>query len=335
MRNQAVLLKSRRFRMEREGDWRKLEEILDIIESGKRQELSDDEIIALPVLYRAALSSLSVARSVSLDQHLIAYLEGLSTRAYFCVYGTRSRFFERAAAFFAYDWPRAVSSFRVETVVSGALILLGAVVSFILTRSNSEWFFSFMPGGLSEGRDPSATTAQLRDAIFKGHDASGLAAFSSFLFTHNAEIAILAFALGIACCLPTGLLMIYNGLMLGALWAVYFDHGLGLDFGGWILIHGVTELFAVTLAGAAGFRIGWALAFPGEKTRAAALADAGRKAAVVMIGVVVMLGVAGLLEGYARQLITNTALRYAIAALTASLWFTYFYGTGRLLRERR
>ena len=30
------------------------------------------------------------------------------------------------------------------------------------------------------------------------------------------------------------------------------------------MIHGTTELFAIVLAGAAGFRIGWASAFPGE-----------------------------------------------------------------------
>ena len=56
-----------------------------------------------------------------------------------------------------------------------------------------------------------------------------------------------------------------------------------------------------------------------------ALADAGRKAAIVMAGVVVMLGCAGLLEGVARQLITETLLRYGIAAATAAIWLSYFY----------
>ena len=99
-------------------------------------------------------------------------------------------------------------------------------------------------------------------------------------------------------------------------------------FLGWTLIHGVTELFAVTLAGAAGFRIGWALAFPGEKSRLAAAADAGRIAATVMAGVVIMLAIAGLLEGFGRQLITATALRYGIGAASALLWGSYFYAYG-------
>ena len=105
--------------------------------------------------------------------------------------------------------------------------------------------------------------------------------------------------------------------------------GLGVELGGWLFIHGVTELFAITLAGAAGFKIGWALAFPGRLERLDAMIAAGRDAALVMVGVVVMLAVAGLLEGFARQLITDTAVRYAIAAATAVLWGVYFYRPAR------
>ena len=87
---QELTLKSHRFRKEREAEWRKLEDLLARAEASSASALSDDEIIALPVLYRSALSSLSVARAISLDQALIAYLESLCTRAYFFVYGTRT-----------------------------------------------------------------------------------------------------------------------------------------------------------------------------------------------------------------------------------------------------
>lgn len=113
--------------------------------------------------------------------------------------------------------------------------------------------------------------------------------------------------------------------MLGAFLALFVSHGLGVAAGGWLLIHGVTELFAITLAGAAGFRIGWTLCFPGRHSRTVALAEAGRIAATVMAGVVIMLAVAGLLEGFGRQLITLTAARYGVAAATVLVWGVYFY----------
>jgi uncharacterized membrane protein SpoIIM required for sporulation len=325
----TLTLKSHRFRAEREAAWKELEALLDKFEKGRAVRLSDEEIIALPVLYRAALSSLSVARAISLDQNLIAYLESLSTRAYFCVYGTRARLGERIAGFFVYGWRAAVRSLWIETLFSAGLTFLGIVVAYVMTRSGADWFYSFIPADLAQGRDPTASTGDLKNAIFSTPHTDGLAVFATFLFNHNTEVAFLAFALGFACCLPTAFLMILNGATLGALLAVYAEHGLGIEFGGWVLIHGVTELFAVTLAGAAGFKLGWALAFPGNLSRADALAAAGRTAALVMAGVVIMLAVAGLLEGFARQLITSTPLRYTVAIATGVFWLSFFYLGGR------
>ncbi len=89
--------------------------------------------------------------------------------------------------------------------------------------------------------------------------------------------------------------------------------------GGWLIIHGSTEFFAIVLAGAAGFRIGWSVVFPGEETRLAAATGAGRSAALVMAGVVVMLLFAGLLEGFGRQLIVNDGARYVDRPVAAHL----------------
>src|SRR3546814_9260820 len=91
--------------------------------------------------------------------------------------------------------------------------------------------------------------------------------------------------------------------MRGAFFAVFVPKGLGGEFGGWLLIHGTTELFAIVLAGAAGFRIGMAVAFPGRLSRIDSAVAAGRGAGVAMAGVILMLLVAGLLEGIGRQTI--------------------------------
>jgi len=56
-----------------------------------------------------------------------------------------------------------------------------------------------------------------------------------------------------------------------------------------------------------------------------AAAEAGRQAGIVMAGVVVMLLIAGALEGFGRQLITGDLARYAIAGVALALWLAYFY----------
>lgn len=325
----SVILKSQRFRQEREADWRRLESLMDKVERRGPGSLADEELLAVPVLYRAVLSSLSVARETSLDRAVIDYLETLSARAYFFVYGARTTLPERLAGFFLRDWPSSVRALWRETLASFLLMALGAVVAALLVQADTEWYYAFVDPQLASGRDFSASTETLRQTLYDDGGREGLSFFATFLFTHNAQVAIFAFALGFAFCVPTAYLMAANGAMAGAMMALFASRGLGFELGGWLAIHGVTELFAVILAGAAGFHIGWALAFPGDRNRLEAAAAAGRRAATCMGGVVVMLFFAGLLEGFGRQLITSDLARYGVAAATAVAWGLYFYGPRR------
>jgi uncharacterized membrane protein SpoIIM required for sporulation len=324
-------LKSTRFRAEREDGWRKLESLLAKVEKGSASSLSDEDLLAIPILYRAALSSLSVARTISLDRSLLDYLESLCARAYFVVYGVRGTIWSSLARFFLDDWPAAARALWKETLAAGTLILLGALVGYGLVITQPDWFEAFVSPALANGRDPSAAVETLRHTLYAHPNADegqgmGLSVFAAYLFTHNAGIALVAFALGFAFGLPTAFLVVSNGCMMGAFLALFVSKGLGFEAGGWLAIHGVTETFAVVLACGAGFHIGWATAFPGRKTRLDAAAAAGRRAGVLMGGVLVMLLCAGLLEGLGRQLIQADVVRYAIGGATAMLWPLYLYG---------
>ncbi len=315
----------RRFRAEREADWAALERLLDAAEKGSLKALSDADLVALPVLYRATLSALSVARATSLDADLIAYLESLSARAYFFVYGVKDTVGQRLRRFFAADWPAAVRRLLPETLAALALMLAGTLIGFVLVARDPAWFDAFVPADLANGRNPEASAAALKATLYGESNGRGLTVLAGFLFTNNAQVAIVAFALGFAAGLPTAVLMISTGAMLGAFVALFHAQGLTAGLLGWLMIHGGTELFAVVLAGAAGLHLGRAVLFPGRQARSAALQAAGQPAAAVMIGVALMLLVAALLEGYARQLIVADAARYGVAAAMLLGWLAYFY----------
>ena len=320
------MVNSTRFREAREEDWQRLDDIVTRIEKHSIKTLSEDELLALPVLYRQALSSLSLARETALDAALIAYLEQLCTRAYFQIYGVSQSFWKQAAAFFRTGWPDAVRAIWPETLVSVALMALGALLGFVLVTSDPAWFYGMIPETLAGGRTPEATTDFLRGTLYNDGSGEGmLATFATYLFTHNTQVSIFAFALGFAFGVPTALLITYNGLMLGAIYAVYAKAGLAVELTGWLMIHGTTELFAIALAGAAGFRIGRAVAFPGRRDRLDAAVKAGKVAGTAMAGVVVMLLLAGLLEGIGRETITSDAARFAIAGSMLAFWILYFY----------
>jgi uncharacterized membrane protein SpoIIM required for sporulation len=316
---------SRRFRAQREAEWQRLEEIVTRAERGSLRRLSDEDLLALPVLYRGALSSLSVARETSLDLELVTYLESLCARAYFFVYGVRTSTWKRTRAFFAADWPAAVRALWKETLAALLLTAIGVLAGYVLVGADPVWFDSLMPEGMAQGRDFTASRASLEETLYDNPGTSGLSFFATYLFTHNSQVAIFCFALGFAFGVPTAMLLVYNGTTLGAFLALFVSHGLGEELGGWLIIHGSTEFFAIVLAGAAGMKIGWSVVFPGERTRMEAAALAGRTAATVMGGVVAMLLVAGLLEGYGRQLITSDVTRYAIGFGMLAGWLLYFY----------
>jgi uncharacterized membrane protein SpoIIM required for sporulation len=313
------------FRTEREADWARLESILDRVERKSPKALDDDELFALPVLYRATLSSLSVARATSLDRGMIDYLEGLSLRAYLYIYGIERGIGRRIAQFFLIDWPAAIRALWVETWVAFALLIAGTVAGYLLVQSDPSWFNAVIPGEMANGRGPDASAPALKAILYSKDGNNFLGPFAAQLFTHNAQISLMCFALGFAFGVPTMMLVVYNGAILGALMQVYVAKGLGVELAGWLSIHGTTELFAIVLSAAAGMRIGSAIGFPGARSRMAAARDAGRLAATAMIGVVIMLGVAGLLEGFARQLVTADAIRYAIGATMMLFWLGYFY----------
>ena len=316
---------TRRFRAAREEEWRRLEDIVLRAEKRSVRRLSDEDLLALPVLYRGALSSLSVARETSLDLELVTYLESLCARAYFFVYGVRTPVGKRVAGFFARDWPAAVRALWKETLAAFALTAVGVLTGYLLVQADPAWYGMLMPAELAQGRDFDASAETLRATLYDSDGVDGLSVFATFLFTHNSQVAVFCFALGFAFGVPTTMLLVYNGTTLGAILALFASRGLGFEMAGWLMIHGTTEFFAIVLAGAAGIRIGWAVVFPGDETRLESATRAGRTAAIAMGGVIIMLLVAGLLEGFGRQLITVDAARYAIGLAMLALWTAYFY----------
>jgi uncharacterized membrane protein SpoIIM required for sporulation len=136
-------------------------------------------------------------------------------------------------------------------------------------------------------------------------------------------LGFLAFALGFAAGVPTAVLLFTNGLVLGAFLALFAGRGLLLPFLGWILPHGVPEIAAILLCGAAGLSLGRALLFPGRLTRRDALGRAGRQACLVAAGCLLLFFGAGLLEGWFRQLVTADEIRLLVAGVNAlglALW---------------
>lgn len=115
----------------------------------------------------------------------------------------------------------AVQALWRETLISFLLLLVGVVAGYVLVIHDPAWYSAFVSEDMAKGRNPLASTESLRAVLYGGGEDNFLAFFATFLFTHNAQISIFAFALGFAFGVPTALLLIYNGSTVGALLALY------------------------------------------------------------------------------------------------------------------
>lgn len=325
----AAALRSDRFRFAREADWKRLEAIVTRMEKGQLRRLSDEDVQALPVLYRTVASSLSVAREISLDAATLAYLEALVQRAWFVVYGPRSSLGSWLRGFLGGGWSAAVRAIGLDIAIALAVMIAGAAASWLLVAGDPDWYGALVPGQLADSRVPGASREVLLRTLEGTEGSDGLSAFAAYLFSNNAQVSILAFALGFAFGVPTLMLLVHNTAGLGAMLWLFEGQGLLVEFVAWLSVHGTTELFAILLAGAAGLHVGRSMAFPGEDGVIEAAGKAGRRAALVMTGVVLMLIVAALLEGFARQLVADSFGRLVIGLLMLALWLAYFLALGR------
>ena len=330
-----AVLKSSEFRKGREGSWRELDALVVRVEKRGIGTLSADDLQRLPLLYRSAVSSLSVARAIALDRNLLVYLENLALRAFLVVYGPRTNLAQGLAQFVARQFPAVVREARWHLLIAVFTMLMGGIAGFMLTLADEAWFSTLVPAGMSGGRGPASSRADLYEheifAPWPGA-AAAFGLFANFLFSHNTIIGILTFSLGLAAGVPTLLLLAYQGLILGAFVALHYNRELTIDFLGWIAIHGVTELSAIALCGAAGLVVAGTILFPGRYSRLESLALRGRRAASMAAGAALMFFVAAILEGGFRQLVQSTPLRFAIGAATGLAWLAYFLWAAR--RER-
>ena len=331
------LLRSARFRLEREAHWRKLDALVSRAEQGGAATLTYEEVRNLASGYRQAMNSLSVARDISLDRALVAYLESLCARAYLVVYAPQESLGGLISRLLLSGIPQAVRRSALPLFIGFLALILGAAAGYRLYGSDPSWFYTFVPSEMADLRTPDASADYLRSTIYgdERHEGDGLAAFAAYLFSHNTGIAVLVFALGVFVSVPSFILTFYNGLILGAFFAMFAQRGLGYDVFAWLSIHGVTELAAISIACAGGARLGLAVLLPGARTRRDALRHQAHDAVKLAILAALMLVVAAFIEGFLRQLVQDPAWRLAIGWGMGVFWVSWLLLGGREGKVKR
>ncbi|HEX8805926.1 MAG TPA: stage II sporulation protein M [Candidatus Aquilonibacter sp.] len=309
----------------RTAAWSSLDALLTRASRRGLRRLQPEDVEQIGQLYRAVTSDLAYAVGRGYDARLTVYLNRLVARAHAYVYGgAATTGWQRVARFYTHSFPREFRRSFGYIAICTAITVAAAVVSYVLVRTHPGDAYALLPDQLI----PAQIKKSLHDSNF-AFDPSASPAMASEIITNNIRVAIMAFAGCVTLGLLTLWIILFNGLMLGGVGALFTNAGFGIDFWATVAPHGVIELTAIQIAGAAGLLISAGIVAPGRMRRRDAIAASARRAGVLVAGVASMLLVAGTIEGFFSPLRLPAADRITVGAVTAVLLVAYFGFVGR------
>ncbi len=298
------------------ADWLRLEHLIN---RGRR--LSGAEVDELVELYQRTATHLSVVRSSSPDPQLVGRLSSLVARGRAAVAGAQAPLWRDVTRFATVSFPAA--AYRMKWWWLGA-----AVLGNLLSLALAIWIVHSPDVQATIG-----TPDEIRELV--DHDFANYytehsaASFAFKVWVNNAWVSAVALIFGILLGIPTVYVLLMNQLNLGLTAGLMFAYGKGDIFFGLILPHGLLELTAVYLACAGGMRLGWTIIDPGPRRRGQALAEEGRAAVSIAIGLVAVLLVSGLIEGFVTGWVHVTWLRIGIGVVAEVAFLGYVLVLGR------
>lgn len=301
--------------VEAHGDeWARLKQL------GSKRRLDAAESDELLDLYQRTATHLSHIRSTAPDPTVTQYLSTILAKARARAMGTRTGSWSVFAAFFVQTFPAMLyRSRRWWLATMAANVLVGFALG---------WWVATHPGVQTSFVSPEEID-KLVNHDFEGyyHESSN-ADFAARVWTNNAWVAAVCLAGG-ALGLPVLLMLWTNIANVGIIGGLMAAHDRLSLFFGLILPHGLLELTAVFVAAGAGLRMFWSWVEPTDRSRASNFAREARASMTLALGLIVVLLVTGLIEGFVTPSGLPTWARITIGVVAEVLFFVYVWTLGR------
>ncbi len=318
-----------RFLSERRPVWDSLQRLLDRSDD---IDLSRPEMQELVELYRRTCSDLNRARSYTANPEVLGHLNQLTGRAYRVIYraGHETPIWGTFLNLVLREIPAAFRKQRASVWLATIAFLAGGLfgsIAILIDPANGErlipqQFFA---------ESPKERVEKIERGEERIDNLEKAMVFGASLYTHNIQVAFLAFSLGALTMVMGIVILFYNGVILGAVGTMYVLDGVSVFFVAWVGPHGALELPSIIFGGAAGLVVGRALLMPGALSRGAALRRVLPSVWRMMLGTMLTLVCAGLIEGSFSQFSAKT-IPYELKIFVA---ITLFLGLMLYLFLRR
>lgn len=298
------------------GTWDRLDRLV-----AKRRTLTGAEVDELVELYQRVSTHLSTLRSASSDSLLIGRLSSLVARARSVVTGAHAPLSNTFVRFWAVSFPVvAYRSWRWW---------LGTAAGFFAVVLLMAFWVAGSPEVQSAAGTPSEIDQLVNHDVIAYYSEHPAAAFALQIWVNNSWVSAQCIASSVLLGLPIPFVLFQNAANLGLISGLMFQAGKGGVLLGLLVPHGLLELSAAFLAGAAGMRLGWSVISPGDRPRGQVLAEQGRAVVSVAIGLAGVLLVSGLIEALVTPSPLPTFVRVGIGILAEAAFLTYIVYFGR------
>ncbi|MDR6224355.1 stage II sporulation protein M [Desmospora profundinema] len=304
------------FIQKHQSTWNRLE---SLIELAKDRRVTKENLDELGHTYRQVTAHLAYAQTYFPEHPVTRHLNALTARGHQAVYAASSKSDGiQMIRFFTTGFPALFHERALFFLAALFVFAAGGLWAFGATLLDERNARAFLEPEMVEGIDPQASTD------VENREQWNHAVTSGFIMQNNIKVAFLCFALGALLGVGTLWVLFMNGMLIGALAALF--HRAGESYGFWALIwpHGVLELAAIFIAGAAGLSLAWSFWVPGELTRVESFKREAKVTGQLMVGVIPLFVVAAVIEGFITPAPWPHWTKYMVALTTLAVLILYF-----------
>jgi len=322
-----VAMTGERFVERRRDRWEAFRSIAMRIEQEGVRGLPAEEIPGFAARYREVAADLARARTYGVDSQVIEYLERLVSAGHNALYRWRSRDRTPWWRYVSRDFPAAVVQSWRYVLVAFLLFMIPALSGYALLRARPDLADDLAPPTLVN-RAQEAAAREARGIGYAQSPDQELPVIAAAIISNNINVCFFAFAGGLLLGLVTVWSLAFNGFVLGMGFGVFANYHAAMYLGTFVVGHGVLELTAIFISGGAGLRLAHAIIAPGDRTRRDALVVDGLISARMIGMVVVLLTIAGTIEGMLSASDAPAALKFLVSG-TSAVFLGLYLANGR------
>lgn len=266
--------------------WQQLEKI-----ACAPEEYSPDEIADA---YTELSADLAFAYTNYPSARITVYLNNLCAVLHNAIYRNKREKWSRIITFWTQEVPDTMFEAR-RLLLASFLIMAVSILVGVVSQLGDNDFCRIILGdqyvdmtieNINNGKPMNVYAGDSEITSFLG------------ITLNNIGVSFRTFAMGIFTSIGAGLMLFYNGVMLGCFETFFWQHGLLYDSFLAVFLHGTLEISAIVVAGAAGLALGNGLVFPGTYSRIMAFRRGAKLGLKIVVGTVPIFIVAGFIEGF-------------------------------------